>query len=191
MATLSPPAEATGDEGALARRIAAAGAALDRPAEAELCRRLGPRIRRYGLRYLRDGDAAADLAQQVLVLLLEKLRAGSVRDPDQVVSFVFGLCRQTIVDFRRTTRRREALLEEFGAEFDMTVDPVEPRFEARRLGPCLEALGERERTILVLTFAEDRDARTVASEMGLTEGNVRVIRHRALARLLACVERAP
>jgi RNA polymerase sigma-70 factor, ECF subfamily len=35
----------------------------DREAEAEMCRRLAPRIRLYGLCHLRDEQAAADLTQ--------------------------------------------------------------------------------------------------------------------------------
>ena len=171
----------------LARRIAAAAPGLDRAAEAELCRKMGPRIRRYGLRHLRDAEAAADLAQQVLVMLLEKLRAGALREPDMVVSFVFGLCRQTLVDQRRTQARRDWLLEAYGEDLGGTYEMAEPRFESARLEPCLAALPERERAILVLTFAEERDADAVGRELGLTAGNVRVIRHRALARLRACI----
>jgi RNA polymerase sigma-70 factor (ECF subfamily) len=40
------------DDGALARRVAAAGATPDSAAEAELYRRLAPRVRLYGLRHL-------------------------------------------------------------------------------------------------------------------------------------------
>jgi len=51
------------EDGALARRIAEAGAAPDAAAEAALYRRLAPRVRLYGLRHLRDPHAAADLVQ--------------------------------------------------------------------------------------------------------------------------------
>jgi RNA polymerase sigma-70 factor (ECF subfamily) len=37
------------------------------------------------------------------------------------------------------------------------------------------------------TFYAESTAATVASELGVSEGNVRVIRHRALAKLRACV----
>jgi len=57
----------------LAARIAAGA---DREAEAELCQRMGPRIRLYGLRHLRDRHAAEDLMQQVLITTIEALRAG-------------------------------------------------------------------------------------------------------------------
>jgi RNA polymerase sigma-70 factor, ECF subfamily len=40
-------------------------------AEAEVCRRVGPRIRLYGLRHLRSASAADDLVQYVLLKLLE------------------------------------------------------------------------------------------------------------------------
>src|SRR5688572_11902904 len=50
------------DDGALARRVVAAGAGHDAQAEGELYRRLARRARLYGLRHLRDEQAAADLA---------------------------------------------------------------------------------------------------------------------------------
>src|SRR4029079_19349709 len=77
------PAIAALDDGALARRVAAAGGGPDSAAEAELYRRLAPRVRLYGLRHLRDRAAAADLVQQVLLMTLERLRAGEVREPER------------------------------------------------------------------------------------------------------------
>ena len=101
------------DDGTLARRIAEARGAPDGVAEAELYRRLAPRVRLYGLRHLRDRQAAADLAQQVLLMTLERLRAGKVREPERIASFVLGTCRMTVLEMRRGTRRREALLEKW------------------------------------------------------------------------------
>ena len=48
-------------------------------------------------------------------------------------------------------------------------------------------MAERERSVLLMTFYEDRQADDVARLLGLTAGNVRVIRHRALGRLRDCV----
>src|SRR5687767_8564745 len=97
---------AADDDAALARRIIARSPNRDTAAEAELSRRLGPRIRLYGLKHLRDEAAAADLMQDVLMLLLDKLRAGEVREPSQVVSFVLGTARQTVIDWKRSSARR-------------------------------------------------------------------------------------
>ena len=66
----------TDDDAALARRISGRH---DAAAEAAICRRFGPRIRLFGLKHLRSEAAAADLVQDVLVMVLTKLRDGAVR----------------------------------------------------------------------------------------------------------------
>jgi len=175
------------DDGALARRIAEAGAAPDSAAEAELYRRLAPRARLYGLRHLRDRQAAADLVQQVLLMTLERLRAGKVRDPERIASFVLGSCRMTVLEMRRGTWRREALLEAWTDAAEVYEEPEQVALDPHRLAGCLEALSERERSVVVLSFFADRQADEVAAELAISGGNVRVIRHRALGRLRKCM----
>lgn len=175
------------DDAALVRRIAAAPDGGDAAAEAELYRRFAPRVRLYGLKHLRDRQAAADLVQQVLMLTLERLRAGKLRDAERLVSFVFGTCRMTVLDLRRTGARRERLLERYADDVPMADPAAAPRLDGARLVGCLERLSERERSVLVMTFYDDQPARDVAAALGLSEGNVRVIRHRGLERLRDCV----
>ncbi len=175
-------------EATLARRIAQATPAIAHDAEAELYRLLAPRVRRYGLRHLRDGHAASDLVQQVMILVLEQLRAGALRAPEQVVSFVFGVCRLTVLNLRRGQARHERLLEQWGAVLTIADIAIAPRLDQQRVADCLERLPERERTVIVLSFYEDLQASEVAALMGLTDGNVRVIRHRSLGRLRDCVD---
>lgn len=175
-------------DAALARRVADAGAAIDAAAEGELYRRLAPRARLYGLRHLRDPHAAHDLMQQVLLMTLERLRAGKVRDPEQVASFVLGMCRMVVLEIRRGTWRRETLLQTYG-DMPEAVDPADSHaLDADKLAGCLDRLAERERTVVVLTFFGDQAGDEVARELGLSAGNVRVIRHRALGRLRTCME---
>ena len=178
------------DDAALALRIVSCAPVRDAAAEAELCRRLGPRIRLYGLKHLRSEAAAADLMQDVLILLLDKLREGAVREPSQVVSFVLGTARQTVISWRRSGARRTRILEKFPIDLlpsDSSDDGPEP-IDAQRLRGCLGALPDRERAVLVMTFYDDRPADAVAAELGLSAGNVRVIRHRGLERLRGCME---
>ena len=181
------------DDGALARRVAAAGGSQDAQAEGELYRRLARRARLYGLRHLRDEQAAADLAQQVLLTTLERLRAGEVREPEKIASFVLGMCRMTVLEIRRGSRRREELLEKWvpafaglteGEPYEMP-EPI--ALDPDRLAGCLEALPERERSVIVMSFFAGKQADEVGAELGITGGNVRVIRHRALGRLRECM----
>ena len=178
------------EDAELARRIAAAGEKTDSAAETELYRRMAPRVRLYGLRHLRDAHAAHDLMQQVLLMTLERLRGGMLREPEKLASFVLGMCRLTVLEIRRGSSRREKLLEAYGGT--EAFDAPEPLIlNQARLAQCLEALAERERSVVALTFLADKDGDAVARDLGISAGNVRVIRHRALARLRECMGAAP
>jgi RNA polymerase sigma-70 factor (ECF subfamily) len=176
------------DDRELARRIA--GGPRDEAAEAEVVRRFAPRIRLYGLRHLRDAQAALDLVQEVLATTLTALRDGRVKEPDRLPSFVLGACRLTVTNLRRTEHRRTRLLAEFGHTLGGTAP--EPggnvAIEEDRLVPCMGRLSARERAVVVLTFYAERSADEIARELETSPGNVRVVRHRALARLHECLE---
>jgi len=171
----------------LARQIASGGPQESKRAEAELYRRLAPRVRLYGRKHLRDEHAAADLAQNVMLMTIQKIRAGQLREPERVISFVFGMCRMVTLDMRRGQLRREKLLEQYADDVSIADAAVAPQFDRERLAGCLDRLPERERSVVLMTFYEDRQADEVAALLGLTAGNVRVIRHRAIGRLRDCV----
>jgi RNA polymerase sigma-70 factor (ECF subfamily) len=171
------------------RELAVRVAGGDASAEVELVRRLAPRVRLYGLRHLRDASAADDLVQDALLLTLERLRAGRVRQPDRLASFVFGACRLLVRNQRRGQRRRGALLERFSGEFAQEARPDPLRLDELRLRDCLMRLAERERGVLVLTFYAEEPAGAIAARLGLSLDNVRTVRHRALGRLRQCVQR--
>lgn len=181
-------AAALGPEARVARRIADAAPGEAREAEAELYRLLAPRARRYGLRHLRDPHAAADLMQQVMALTLEHLRSGRLREPERVLSFVLGTCRHTVIDQLRVERRREDLLRRHADELPMADLHVAPRLDHQRVADCLERLPARERSVLVMTFYDDQPSDAVGRELGLSAGNVRVIRHRGIDKLRRCVD---
>jgi RNA polymerase sigma-70 factor (ECF subfamily) len=163
------------------------GSGGDGQAESELFRRMAPRIRLYGLRYLRDEHAAEDLAQQVLIITLVALREGRLREPEKLASFVLGTCRMTVLDLRRGVQRKKRLLEQFGADLPATVQPPMPRLDHERLTCCVQNLKERERTVVVMTFFDEQTSADVARFLGVSEANVRVIRHRAMHQLRDCM----
>jgi RNA polymerase sigma-70 factor (ECF subfamily) len=183
---LSPHPDAPAEDATLARRVGQAAPDTDREAEAELCRRLAPRVRLFGLRHLGNEAAAADLMQQVMLLMIERLRAGVLREPERLASFVFGICRMVVLDLRRGQARRDRLLQTYAEALSPPEAPA-PNFGHRRLALCLERLPERVRTVLLLTFYDDMSAEALARSLDLSPANVRVIRHRGLARLRACV----
>ena len=179
----------TVDDGELARRIAGGASAGADAAETELARRFAPRIRLFGLRRLRDDAAAQDLVQEVLVTTLEALRAGRIEQPARLASFVLGACRMTIGNQRRGEQRRARLLAQFAQDLEPFGDSSDgARLDRDRLADCLGGLPSRDRTVIALTFYLDRSAEEIARELGTSAGNVRVLRHRVLARLHDCLE---
>lgn len=170
----------------LARRVGAGSPRHAREAEEELCRRLAPRIRLYGLRHLRDEHAAADLVQDVLLVTLDGLRAGRLREPEKLASFVLGVCRMVVIEIRRAGARRARLLEQYRGDLPLAASP-RPLLDTDRLRACLERLPARERSVIVMSFYEERGGDEVAHALDLSPANVRVIRHRAVGRLRDCL----
>jgi RNA polymerase sigma-70 factor (ECF subfamily) len=173
-------------DGGLASRVLASAPGAARAEEAELCRRFAPRLRLYGLRHLRDEQAAADLVQHVLLVTIEKLRSRGVREPERIASFVLGVARMTAHEMRRGGKREVPLSSGELQLADVSQHASEP-LAGEHLARCLAELRERERSVLVFTYYQERNATQIAAVLGLKEGNVRVIRHRAIEQLRRCM----
>lgn len=174
----------------LVQRIAASDVASS-AAEALLFRRFAGRIELYGRRHLGSSDAAQDLVHEVVLRVIRAIREGRVTEPDRLASFVLGTCRLASFDLRRAERRQRnieraaSLVAETSAA---TEPPALTEREVLRLFGCLGRLPPREADVVRMTFMEDRAADEIAARLNTSAGNVRVVRHRALAKLALCVE---
>ena len=65
--------------------------------------------------------------------------------------------------------------------------PALPRLDHDLLQRCVQDLTERERSVVVMTFYDEQTSADVASFLGVSEANVRVIRHRAIRQLRDCM----
>lgn len=186
---MSPEPEPTRSETADAATLAAWALAGDRSAEARLCLRLAPAIRAFARRRLRSQDATSEFQQDVLLLFVEALRAGRLEDPARVAGFVLGICRNLALDRARERERRGKLWELYGesvAACDV-LQPSEVTLEIMRLEDCLTELSQRARLAVWLSYGELLSHAEVSTRLGISEGNARVLRHRALHALKQCV----
>src|SRR5262245_20575221 len=78
--------------------LVARAAEGDRAAETALCARFAGAVRLFARRRLRAHDAVEEFAQDVMLALVEALRAGSVEDPQRLGGFVLGICRNLAKD---------------------------------------------------------------------------------------------
>ena len=186
-----PDAPVDGDirsatDAALAGRISTSGSARDGAAEAELCRRFAPRIRLYGLKHLRDEEHARDLVQSVLLAVLEAVRAGRLDDPGRLDRFVLGTCRHLALQARHADGRAQPTEP---AKLDLVaILPETDAVDVGALQRCLGGLDARARDVLYLSFGREKSADAIARVLETTSGNVRVIRHRAVAQLRSCLD---
>ena len=156
-------------------------------AEAVLCRRFAPRIELYGMKHLRDRERARDLTQAVLVAVLQAVRAGRVDDPERLDRFVLGTCRNTVSRMRQHAARVPLASDEAIAALPVAAHETVPLLA---FSNCLSKLESRASRILVMSFVEERSADEIAALLDTKPGNVRVIRHRALAAVRQCLDAA-
>ncbi len=157
-------------------------ACRDEVAFEALVRRHGPMVLGVCRRLLADAEDAEDAFQATFLVFVQ--RAGSIRKPEQVGSWLYGVAYRTARKARaRAARRRDRRrsLTDFAVE-----DPV-PEIVWRELRPVLEeelnALPERLRAPVVLCYLEGRTKRQAARALGCPEGTVASRLQRARERL--------
>lgn len=165
-------------------------AAGQREAEATLCERFAPVVRAFARRRLRGADAVEEFAQDVLLTMLEALRAGRVSQPERIGGFVLGICRNLALDRVRQRERREELWQIHGAALQsVSAEAVEHSYEASHLEDCLSQLSQRSRDLIRLGYVESQGHDDIAAALSISPANARVLRHRTLASLRECMSK--
>lgn len=138
---------------------------------------------RYLTRLTGDTDTAADAAQEAFVRLVEKSPSGT-----QVRAWLFRVATNVVRDESRVRRRRLELLRETPARAPLGDQPPAPdealeiaerRARVRR---ALEALSERDRTVLLMR-EEGFSHQEIAEAVETTTKSVGSMIARALQKL--------
>jgi RNA polymerase sigma-70 factor, ECF subfamily len=165
------------------------GGAYRVAAERDLCELLGPRVHLFAFRRLRSYADAADVTQETLSIVISTLRNNKLQDAARIAQFALGTSRHLVSRVIRGKRMRRALQDVMADATSTAVSPPERwSLDFRTLLQCLDKLGERDRRVVGMTFHDDLTAADIATSIGLTTANVRVIRHRALVQLRHCVD---
>ena len=189
--TGSPPETA---DDAAARRLVQRIMAGDTAAESELVERHSRGIH-YLLRHLtRDPALSEDLHQETFRVVLEKVRAGEIRQPERLTAFIRGIARNLwIGEWRKRGRRPE---EEPVDGIQEPSDPApgilseavkkEDRIRVRHL---LQELGSsRDREILFRFYIAEEPKDAVCASLGLTSSQFNVVLFRARQRFRELLE---
>jgi len=153
---------------------------------------LADRLLAYIRTRVPDQPTAEDLVEQVFLQLIQ--RAPVIRGGDQSVEvYLFRAATHVIVDHqRRTARRPEQLVGEFGPLDAPGTDPgpddlVEAADTNERVRQAIDRLSPDQRLVLQLRYAGGLSAPEISRVLGKNETAIRSLQHRgerALARLL-------
>lgn len=167
----------------------------DGDAEARLVAAYLPGIRVMVRKQCRPNDPALDdLVQDVLVRVLMQLRAGEVRDPVALPSYMRALVANIVInEYRRRGQRQH---HDGVNVLDALSDPDNPEKAADRASrlQLVERLLEelpvaRDREILIRHYVNDEQQERICSDLGIDQALFRRVLHRARKRLCTMAER--
>jgi RNA polymerase sigma-70 factor (ECF subfamily) len=142
----------------------------------------------YRFIYARVGNHpdAEDLTAQVFVRAVEQL--DTAREPGQIAAWLYRVAQNATADYWRAFYRLPLVGADHVAPGWEPVAAEErppseaPDVAANRVGRLLRRLPAHYRRVLELRFLERLSVAETAREMGISDGNARVLQYRALRR---------
>lgn len=142
-------------------------------------------IYRYVYSKVGNREEAEDMTSQIFMKAVRDVDAE--RGPHSMQKWLFQVARTTIADYWRAHYRASiSSLEELldaGWEGPLNEDaPIPSIAPAERVQRILQALPPQYREVLTCRFLLNLTIKETASQLGLTEANVKVLQFRALKR---------
>lgn len=143
-------------------------------------------------RYLRflgcDAATADDLTQETFLKLVGG--AFEERDRRSTAAYLRSVARNLFRMLIRSTRHVTSLadLDEADAAWERAEADTRGEERRRALAECMEGLGERGKRALRQQYTEQRSGKEIASLLGISPENLRVVVHRAKQALRRCVQ---
>ena len=156
----------------------------------EVWRRFAPMVRKIAQRALGSTTEADDIAQEVFCCVLQKI--GTIRAPDRLGGFIFGIANHVIkAALRRRKRQRSFTPLPSGAEepLDLRSADIESRDILRRFDALLGRLSPRHRLIFVLRRLEALTTEEVAAAAQVSNATVKRSMAYASRRLSCWIRR--
>ena len=177
--------------GELSRRIREG----DGTAEAELVRQIEPGLRVI-LRRRTGGDHGllADLVQETLLVVLQRLRGGTLEDPQRLAAFAAQTARNLAIASLRKAERQKTDVDSEATErnpdpsrsVEAHVEDVEAAMAVRAL--LRELPQSRDRLMLKRFYLDDHDKELICQDMQLSEAAFNQALSRARKRFRQILE---
>ncbi len=166
----------------------------DRVAEELLVRRYGRPLEFQLRRKAREPSLAADMAQDALLILIERLRGPGLDDPDKLVAFLHQTATNLARGEARTYYRRNTHPDQAALELAAVNEPLLEDLVARdQLGAIirqlLDELGQaRDRELLRRFYLGDEPKEQLCADFEISAAHFDRIHFRARQRFRQIVE---
>jgi RNA polymerase sigma-70 factor, ECF subfamily len=141
---------------------------------------------------LRDPEAAREVANDVLLAVLNAIWAGRLSDRGRLSAFVMGTARNLANSYRRRRARRP--LEEMLADNLAAADTAPDRDRRDRMRSVFDEvqhLDDTDRAVVGLTLAQGLKPAAIARALRLSPQVVRTRKCRAIRRLAQLLQPTP
>ena len=179
--TSRPEAPTDGQE----RDIVGRARSGDQQALGELYDLYFPRIYRYMLARTGKPAEAEDVTEEVFVRVLGAISGFQWRQAP-FAAWIFRIAHNQLVSYTRKNGARRQEIPLAPSVADRAPDPlirVEDRLFFEQIFDVARALPQAQREVLWLRFAVGLSVSDTARSLGKREGNVKVLQHKAIARL--------
>ena len=177
---MSPSADVDGE-----RAVVDAAKTGDEAALTELYRLYFPRVYRYILARMGNPYDAEDLTEEVFLRVLDAIGRFQWREAP-FSAWLFRIAHNAVISQRRkegARGRSSPLIEALPVDSQGPEEMVENRLAINEIMKAAETLPEAQRRVIGLRFAAGLTVAETARAMNKGEGNVKVIQHKAIAKL--------
>jgi RNA polymerase sigma-70 factor (ECF subfamily) len=157
----------------------------DEKAFSELYLLYFPRVYRYILARTGNSHDAEDLAEEVFMRVLEAIERFQWREAP-FSAWLFRIAHNAIISQRRKENARGKsgpLMDGLPVDSAGPEELIERRLVLNEVMEAAQRLPEAQRQVIALRFGAGLSVAETARAMGKGEGNVKVIQHKAIAKL--------
>jgi len=160
----------------------------DREAESELASYFGPKLEFILRRRLRNPALAADLSQDALIVVIERLRDKGIDNSERLAAFIYKTAQYLANNHGRKRQRRNTHadtdhIEQSASETQLISDQLEREDLADIVRKTLDELNQqRDRQLLKRFYLNDEDKVDLCREFDVTSAHFDRILYRARQR---------
>ncbi|MBR1832007.1 MAG: sigma-70 family RNA polymerase sigma factor [Ruminiclostridium sp.] len=145
-----------------------------------------PKVRAYIQSRVGNCEDIKDLCSEVFLEIMRQKERFS-GEPKALSSWIFVITKRTVAKFYRSYRPTDEIPEDMADDTDIEQQTVDTE-TLDLLADALEQLEERLRDIILLHYYGDKTLSEIATAMGMSYPNIKVLHKKALGQLRKLIE---